>query len=103
MENVSPLYYASGERTGDYILVGSNFDLIPDSAVGLLAINNDLPLEFIDKTTDNFLFSVFEKTENRIVLRPNVSVTHSSDSFIGAIVSNDRRTVYWVNDSKPLH
>lgn len=86
----------------DYILFGSGFSGIPDNAVGILARANDNPLEFIETDNPINLFSISQKTDTQLTMSPVQLITHTIDSYLGAIVSEDRQTIYWVNDTNPL-
>lgn len=84
------------------MLNGVNFDLIPSNAVGIVASDNNNPLQNRDAESGDRLYSIVEKTSNtmRMVLRATSS--HVLNVYLGAIVSSDRETVYWVNNTKPL-
>lgn len=102
MFNVSPNYYAPGVENIRYELNGVHFGMIPNDAIGVLADGNNAPLAYIDTPYDSLLFSISDKTENRMVLTQNTTGSHGSNTYLGAIVSSDRQTIYWINDSKPL-
>lgn len=42
------------------------------------------------------------KTNTEMELELGTMVEHGMSNYLGAIVSNDRETIYWVNDTKPL-
>lgn len=102
VNSVSPNYYADGETTEDYILSGSGFLDIPLDAKGILAYDNEQPLQHISSDDPIRLFSVRYKTNYQIILSPDVLIVHNANTYLGAIVSNDRQTIYWVNNSNPL-
>lgn len=85
-----------------YELHGSGFDSIPANAVGIVALNNDEPLEYINTTNEGGLVRIGEKTQNRITLTQQQQYYHSIATYLGAIVSADRQTIYWMNSTKPL-
>lgn len=102
VEEISPSYYA--ENIGDvtYTLRGSGFEQIPSDAVGILAMSNGNPLELIDTTREDWLFDISEKTSSVLVMPQRQMRAHGAPTYLGAIVSADRRIVYWRNDTRPL-
>lgn len=102
VEDISPVYYAEGERVTTYRLKGRNFSLVPADSVGLYATNNDRPLENIDTQLAARLFRVVVEDDENMVVTNNQPGTHSAPSYLGGIVSADRQNVLWVNDTKPL-
>lgn len=99
---MSPNYYAAGRVKHEYEVAGRGLLLIPGDAVGILANRNDNPLEFIDNLNPIFYTKVVDRSDERLVLVQSDSSSYVSPYFLGAIVSSDRRTVYWVNRSNPL-
>ena len=87
---------------GEYALTGSNFDLIPDDAVGIFSYSNSEPLAYINSTLDTHLYSIVEKSGTSMRVRQRVESTHSVPGFLGGIVSADRSVIYWVNRTRPL-
>lgn len=81
---------------------GGGFNLIPNDAVGVIAINNDEPLEFRDSDNARIVFDIIEKGYNNMKVKQRVLSTHSTPSYLGAILSSDRQTEYWVNNMRPL-
>ena len=87
----------------DYVtLRGRGFEVIPDNAVGVIAFDNDKPLENIDAEYAYWLFDITEKSEGEMTLLQRQPTAHSVSSYLGAVVSVDRQTLYWVNNTKPL-
>lgn len=84
------------------MLIGANFDVIPDSAKGVWATNNNAPEEYKNVVNDAYMYEIVEKTESRMVLRQIREVSHSVRSYLGGIYSNDRSVTYWVNNTRPL-
>ena len=99
---MSPNYYASGVVTSDYVLSGDNFNNIPADAIGIYAIDNDNPLANRYSDTEWFLFDIVEKSNNTMRMKNRNPVAHSDANYLGAIVSSNRNTVYWVNNDRPL-
>lgn len=99
---INPNYYAGGVLNTGFNLMGSDFDVIPSDAVGLYARYNDNPLEFRYSLSPSLLYSITEKTNEAMSLESNNSETTHGKNYLGAIVSNDRSTIYWVNNTKPL-
>lgn len=102
MSEISPTYYAAGITVGDYELRGANFNQIPMDAVGVLASNNDLPLENRDVPQAILLFDIVSRTDTEMLMRQRTTISHGVDNYLGAILSADRQTVYWVNETRPL-
>ena len=102
MFEISPNYYAAGVENLRYELSGVLFDSIPNDAVGVLADDNNEPLAYVDTSQPSLLFSISEKTANRMVATQNTTGSHGSNTYLGAIVSSDRQTIYWVNETNPL-
>lgn len=84
------------------MLTGSGFGRIPSDALGLLAYDNDNPLRFINDSEGVHLYGIESQTETEISLRMVTQTALSLDNYLGAIVSADRQTIYWVNESEPL-
>lgn len=83
-------------------LEGVNFDQIPSDAVGVMSEFNNDPLNRKDTTSPIYVLNIVEKTGNRMILRAGGSADHSTPFYLGAILSADRETIYWVNETKPL-
>lgn len=99
---MSPVYYASGEIVREFVLEGMYFDYLPDSAVGVLAYDNDNPLEMRDTQLASQLFDIVEKTDTQVRFVARTLTNHPRSSYFGGIVSADRSVVYWENNTKPL-
>jgi hypothetical protein len=57
---------------------------------------------YINTDADDWLFDITNKSNREMALRQRNEYTHSSPSYLGAIVSQDRQTIYWVNRTKPI-
>lgn len=99
---ISPNYYAPGEAVERYVLMGHNLELIPSDAIGLYARLNNAPLEYINTTDPEAIMDIEVRTDTTISVRPRLVSSHTINNYLGAIVSADRQTVYWVNDTEPL-
>lgn len=86
----------------EYVLLGSGFDSIPGDAVGVTAADNNDPLAGKDNDSPGWLYEIQTKNDNQIVLHQVAEATHNIPTYLGAIVSADRQTVYWTNDTEPL-
>ena len=102
MEGVSPTYYAAGATPLEFNVDGTGFGLIPDDAIGIKAYSNDNPLQFKDQTNTQYLYDIVGRTSRRMVLVMESPTVSGVSCYLGAIVSNDRQTVYWVNETRPL-
>lgn len=87
---------------GQFELNGTGFALIPNDALGVLSTDNEQPLMNINATRGNLLFEIVERDRHTMVVRQVEESTHASSCYLGAIVSKDRQTVYWVNETKPM-
>lgn len=67
-----------------------------------MALSNDNPLVYKDTEVTDWLYRITEKSENEMTLVQINPPSHGAPTFLGAIVSNDRQTVFWVNDTNPL-
>lgn len=82
--------------------MGKGFYLIPNNIVGIMGLSNDEPLSLKDTTILAYVCNVIEKTDNKIVFAVDSVHQYSVRGYLGGIVSDDRQTVYWVNNTKPL-
>lgn len=67
-----------------------------------MAYDNNDPLVYKNAQDSERLYRITEKTENEMKLVQITSSPHSVPTFLGAIVSTERQTIYWVNNTKPL-
>lgn len=78
-------------------------DLIPDDAIGILATNNNNPLQRRYTHTAGYdRYLIVSKSEGEIVLSDGGIYDLGDDTYLGGIISPDGAEVYWVNESKPL-
>ena len=83
-------------------LVGRGFQDVPDNAIGIASSNNNSPLEYINTESAGLMMQITEKSETRMSLTQGRERSHAVPLYLGAIVSADRQTVYWVNNTQPL-
>lgn len=102
MVRITPTYYANGVQNPAYILEGTGFSLIPDDAVGIAASSNDAPLQGINGTNPVNLYSLVERGEGYVRFEQQDPAAHAGYTYLGGIVSADRQTIYWENDTRPL-
>lgn len=102
VDSVSPSYYAAYTTDEGFRLTGHRLDVIPSGAIGIAAYKNDNPLAGIDATSPLRLFHITEKSETSLMLVNDDGGSHAQDCYLGAIVSADRRVIYWVNEFRPL-
>lgn len=102
VESLTPNYYAAGERSDVLIVRGYGFGQLRD-AIAVTAYHNYNPLQYLNSDDPRMLYDFYyvSPTEARLVSQSGVT-SHSDPYFIGAFVSRDRQTVYWVNESNPL-
>lgn len=75
---------------------------LPGDAVGLLSYSNDNPLQNRYSTFDDHRWAIASRTDEVLTLRQVRSESHVDSSYLGCIVTSDRRVVLWVNESRPL-
>lgn len=83
-------------------MTGHGFLNIPEDALGIFASDNNNPLQYIDTDVNEWLFelSIIDDTQlTATCIHPNI---HTGSNYLGAIVSADRQTVYWINNTNPL-
>lgn len=81
---------------------GGGFDTIPEGSIGIISGNNNNPLENLNNQTENRIYNVTVLGDDSAVLVQRVAYQYGSATYLGAIVSPDRQTIYWINDTKPL-
>ena len=101
MTEIRPSYYAAGDNSLEFELIGENFDLLPSDTVGVQMHSNDDPLANRYEPVDVNLMHIVERSSTRILVRAYRHWEHIQCS-IGALLSNDRSVVYWVNETRPL-
>lgn len=102
VNSISPYYYAAGVEKSDYYLSGLNFDAIPLDAVGLISVDNLNPLMNIHSMADENMYRIAGLTSTSMHLVAVQSGALDESNYLGAIVSPDGHTIYWMNNSKPL-
>lgn len=102
MTNITPTYYAANAELIDCVLEGENLDLIPADAVGILATGNASPTAQSHVEYPDWIYDIVSRTETRIVLRVRSAVVHGFNTYVGCLVSPDRETIYWTNETRPL-
>lgn len=100
---VTPSYYAPGVQEYDFELEGYDLDLIPQDAVGIISTSNDDPMIYRYSQSLLYAHPVSGVTSTKVFVGdPLQSHNLNVPAYLGAIVSNDRNTVYWVNETQPL-
>lgn len=99
---VSPNYYASSAEEHGYVLRGLNFNQIPSDAIGILSTENDEPLRHINTVINPFMYRIIDKGETTMRLEQSEAEAIGAPTYLACIVSSDRQTVYWVNQTRPL-
>ena len=84
------------------VLRGRGFSEIPDDAIGIGATSNADPLQNIATTNAVLLLQIAKKTDITMKMTQDGKHGHVNAVYLGAIVSADRQTVYWVNNTQPL-
>lgn len=102
VESITPSYYAQGMVVTNVLLTGRGLLLIPDDAVGVLAISNNNPLQFRTAADAAFTFHVGNHSDVLIEMVADAQMSHGSNIYLGGIVSANRQEIYWVNETQPL-
>ena len=100
--SVEPNYYAKGQQSGGFVLIGENLDTIPSDAIGVYSDNNNIPLQHRYDREPYRVFKIIEQTQNKLTLHPKETTTLLGSVYLGGIVSLDGKTVYWENNTRPL-
>lgn len=98
---MSPSYYAEGNHRPVFEVAGHGLLSIPWDAVGVISNDNNDPLIFKDRL-DSFIYTVLTGRSNERLDFIQPENHYYTSFYLGAIVSADRQTVYWVNRSRPL-
>lgn len=102
MSRITPTYYAAGVANPEYTIEGLGFGLIPEDAVGIAAGSNDDPTRSINTTYAGNLYEITDRGAGTMRLTQIDHNAHGSDTYLGCIVSADRQTIFWINNTRPL-
>lgn len=102
VREVEPNYYAEGRLRRNFTVRGEYLDIIPSNAIGILSTDNNNPLQHRDSVSDVIVIPLANQTERSLEFEQELEHTLTQSSYLGAILSNDRQEVYWVNESRPL-
>lgn len=102
VDEVTPNYYAAGVWSYRFTIRGHGLEYIPDDAVAITARDNNTPLAERDAVTDFLVLHIAERDGNSVTFETGVEHTYTVPRYLSAILSAERETVYWVNDTKPL-
>ena len=102
VNTIEPTYYAQGQETGSFVLIGNNLDKIPAGAIGVYASRNNQPMQHRYDREDYHIWNITEQAPERLVLTPKVVYQLSNNIYLGGILSYDGETIYWQNDTSPL-
>lgn len=98
---MTPNYYAAGVYRMEFEVTGSNLNAIPNDAVAIPSFSNDDPQQLISTDYPDLLGVMVERSSERLVFRAHQESSHAA-GYLGCIVSSDRQTVYWINETRPL-
>lgn len=84
------------------MLHGHGFSAIPANAVGVLASTDDDPLAFRESQEVRQTFDIIVESDSELRCVPRTKYTHAVAIYLGAILSDDRTEVVWVNETRPL-
>lgn len=67
-----------------------------------MSTQNDNPTVNKDTVYASWIFDIVEKTDNNMLVEQRQGDALGAATYLGCIVSADRQTVYWVNETQPL-
>lgn len=85
----------------EFVVTGRNLLGIPSDAVAIPSADNDTPTAYINVDRPDFTGLIVEQTNTMIKFSASESNVHDR-GYLGCIVSADRQTIYWINESRPL-
>lgn len=100
--SITPAYYAPGDRTLEFIVIGIGLDNIPDDAVFVGSNVNADPLSYRNTQDPRDYGTIVERNSTSITFIAQQSDVASTAWYLGAILSADRSEVFWVNNTRPL-
>lgn len=98
---IIPTYYAAGTYQHKYRLRGNGFAELPDNVVAVPMLNNNDPLQLREIESAANVMRMTRISPTEVEFAASAAAAHTAAS-IGAILSNDRQAVYWVNETNPL-
>ena len=102
MTEITPTYYAYGEKNTKFVLKGRGFDNIPLDAIGIFANDNDKPLVSRYTHDNGLIYDMIIVSEDTLEFVNRSPISYHTANYLGAIISADRETIYWVNETRPL-
>ena len=70
--------------------------------LAVTARSNDDPLEYKDRAIDNAIVIEAQVLSDTQIVVNGVIHDYGTPRYIGALVSEDRSVVYWVNETAPI-
>lgn len=67
-----------------------------------MATSNTNPLQYRNSVQPYQVFDIVEKTDTYLKVKQRSVAQHSSNNYLGGLLSNDRETIYWTNETNPL-
>ena len=101
MEEVTPTFYASGTHALNFTFKGRGFSNVPSDAVVITSFQNNTPLMYRYET-DNVSVLPVTIVDDNTLTAVGGEHEYGTRRYPGAILSNDRETIYWVNNTRPL-
>lgn len=74
---------------------------LPADCVAIPSDRNNNPLASRYSEGPNVVMQMVERTQTRVRFTAQNATAHAA-CYIGAILSADRETIYWVNETNPL-
>lgn len=82
--------------------VYGDLGIIPNDAVAIMSDDNTNPTVYIGTQNVNIILPIVDRSYGRIRFAGDVAITHGSPWYLGIIVSADRQTIYWTNNTQPM-
>lgn len=102
VSEIVPTYYAAGTGTFRTELRGTGFSLIPSNAVAIISESNDYPMGYQHTSNQKYIFPITVIDSQTAVVEYQNALHFDNPIYVGGIVSEDRETIYWVNETRPL-
>lgn len=76
--------------------------MIPSNAVAIISENNNNPMANRYTTNQKYVFPVSIIDSRTAIVEYQNALHFDHPIYIGGIVSEDRETIYWENNTRPL-
>ena len=89
----------------EYVVEGSNLDLLPIDIIALYSNSNDNPTQNIEVINPAVYGAPIQRSADSITFSTNEyyhDYNYGTPHYLGAIVNRFTKEIYWVNESRPL-